>query len=48
MTMGDGLELRAGSPQHQHIVALEEKDGRTKIAMVALDLPEHHDSGDKE
>ena len=45
---GSGLELRAGSPQHQHIVALEDKDGGTKIALVALDLPEHHDSGDRE
>lgn len=45
---GNGLELRAGSPQHQHIVALEEKDGGTKIGLVALDLPEHHDSSDRE
>ncbi|HSU19658.1 MAG TPA: hypothetical protein VLI45_07945 [Acidobacteriaceae bacterium] len=45
---GSHLELRAGSPQHQHIVAVEEKDGGTKIGLVALDLPEHHDSSDKE
>jgi hypothetical protein len=32
-------ELRAGSKQHQHIVAVETKDGGTKIGLVALDLP---------
>lgn len=43
-----GLELRAGSPQHEHIVAVEDKDGGTKIGLVALDLPEHHDRSDSE
>ena len=38
---GSGPELRAGSPQHQHIVAVESKDGGTKIGLVALDLPGH-------
>ena len=49
-TMHDGsdVELRAGSPQHQHIVAVENKDGGVKIGLVALDLPEHHDSSDSE
>lgn len=46
--LDSGLELRTGSPMHQHIVAIETKDGGTKIAMVALDLPEHHDSSDSE
>jgi hypothetical protein len=32
-------ELRAGSKLHQHIVAVEPKDGGTKIGLVALDLP---------
>jgi hypothetical protein len=42
------LELRAGSPEHEHIVALSEKGGGMKIALIALDLPEHHDSSDSE
>ncbi|HEY5382892.1 MAG TPA: hypothetical protein VIJ65_11610 [Acidobacteriaceae bacterium] len=46
--VGSDLELRTGSPQHQHIVAIDRKDGGTKIGLVALDLPEHHDSGDSE
>jgi hypothetical protein len=38
---GDGgLELKAGSKRHQHIVAFESpKDGQTRFALVALDLP---------
>jgi hypothetical protein len=47
----DNLELRAGSPQHQHIVEVEAKNGGTKIGLVALDLPGHlgdHDSKDSE
>jgi hypothetical protein len=32
-------ELRTGSKLHQHIVAVETKDGATKVGMVALDLP---------
>ena len=32
-------ELRAGSPQHQHIVGMEAKNGGTKIGLVVLDLP---------
>jgi hypothetical protein len=38
---GDGsLELKAGSRRHQHIVGLEDpKDGQTRFALVALDLP---------
>ena len=46
---GSGLELRTGSPQRQHIVALEPKNGGTKIGLVALELPSQiHDHGDKE
>jgi hypothetical protein len=41
-------ELRAGSPEHQHIVGIEPRDGGTKIGLVALDLPSHHDSSDSE
>jgi hypothetical protein len=32
-------ELRTGSKTHQHIVAIESKDGGTKIGLVSLDLP---------
>ena len=32
-------QLRAGSPQHQHIVSVKSEDGGTRIALVALDLP---------
>ncbi|MGA7856557.1 MAG: hypothetical protein WCA11_01430 [Terracidiphilus sp.] len=36
----DSLELKAGSKRHQHIVGFENpKDGQTRFAMVALDLP---------
>lgn len=41
-------ELRAGSPEHEHIVGIEPRDGGTKIGLVALDLPGHHDSSDSE
>ena len=34
------LELKAGSKRHQHIVGFESpSDGKTRFAMVALDLP---------
>jgi len=42
------LELRAGSPEHEHIVGIQPKDGGTKIGLVALDLPGHHDDSDRE
>jgi len=36
----NGFELKAGSKRHQHIVGFEEpKDGQTRFALVALDLP---------
>jgi hypothetical protein len=41
------LELKAGSKQHQHIVAIDPNGSGTKIGLVALDLPGHF-SGDKE
>ncbi len=47
----DNLELRAGSPSHQHIVGVEDHDGGTKIGLVLLDLPSHlsnHDNKDSE
>jgi hypothetical protein len=45
---GESLELRSGSPQHQHIVAVEDHDGGTKIGLVALDLPSHLSGHDKD
>lgn len=50
-TTGDSskeLELRAGSPGHLHIVSIDPKNGGTKFGLVALDLPNHHDSSDSE
>ena len=39
-TSDNGLELKAGSKRHQHIVGFEEpKKGQTRFALVALDLP---------
>jgi hypothetical protein len=35
--LGSQLELRTGSPVHQHIVAIDSKDGGTKITLLALD-----------
>lgn len=42
------LELKAGSEQHQHIVAIEQEGSGTKFGLVALDLPGHISVGDKE
>jgi hypothetical protein len=33
------IELRTGSKTHQHIVAIEPKDGGSKIGLISLDLP---------
>jgi len=39
----DGLQLKAGSKRHQHIVGFEHpRDGKTRFALVALDLPAGH------
>jgi hypothetical protein len=40
-SIGKGLELKAGSKRHQHIVGFEDKqeNGKTVFEMVALDLP---------
>jgi hypothetical protein len=41
-----GLHLKAGSERHQHIVGFEEpQDGKTRFALVALDLPASGGSG---
>ena len=45
---GAGLELKAGSKRHQHIVGFESsKENETRFALVALDLPSfvEHKSG---
>lgn len=39
-------QLKAGSRRHQHIVSVSQKDGYTKIGMVALDLPGKFIDGD--
>lgn len=44
----DHPQLLAGSPEHEHIVGIEPKDGGTKIGLVALDLPGHHNDSDSE
>jgi hypothetical protein len=41
------MELKAGSRQHQHIVAIDPNGAGTKIGLVALDLP-GHSSSDKQ
>ena len=40
------MELKAGSKQHQHIVAVEPQGDGTKFGLVALDLPGHISVGD--
>ena len=41
----EGLQLKAGSKRHQHIVGFEHpRDGQTRFALVALDLPAGHNS----
>jgi hypothetical protein len=44
------MELKAGSKQHQHIIAIDPDGSGTKFGLVALDLPGHiaaEDSGDE-
>jgi hypothetical protein len=42
------MELKAGSKQHQHIVAVDPEGNGTKFGLVALDLPGHISFGDKD
>jgi hypothetical protein len=42
------MELKAGSKQHQHIVAVDPEGNGTKFGLVALDLPGHLSFGDKD
>lgn len=39
-------EFKAGSKQHQHIVAVDPEGSGTKFGLVALDLPGHFSMGD--
>jgi hypothetical protein len=46
------IELKAGSEQHQHLVAIDPQGGGTKFALIVLDLPIHisigtHDDDNK-
>jgi hypothetical protein len=43
----EGMELKAGSKRHQHIVGIEDKqeNGKTVFSMVALDLPSGGNNG---
>jgi hypothetical protein len=41
-----GLQLKAGSKRHQHIVGFEQSDaGKTRFTLVGLDLPAAMDGG---
>lgn len=40
------MELKAGSKQHQHIVAVDPEGTGTKFGLVALDLPRHISVGE--
>jgi hypothetical protein len=43
-----GLQFKAGSKRHQHIVGFEDpKGGQTRFALVALDLPTGTNNGPK-
>jgi hypothetical protein len=43
------LELKAGSKRHQHIMGFENpKSGKTRFALVALDLPVGSDSSNSD
>jgi hypothetical protein len=48
--LASGLQLKAGSKRHQHIVGLEDpKNGKTRFSLVLLDLPANlGNGGDKE
>ncbi len=44
------MELKAGSKQHMHVVAIDPEGNGTKLGLVALDLPGHfsiNDGGDE-
>jgi hypothetical protein len=43
--MSGKMELKAGSKQHQHIVAIDPEGSGTKFGLVALDLPGNFSAG---
>lgn len=45
--MSRKMELKAGSRQHQHIVAINPEGTGTKLGLVALDLPGRFTGGDE-
>lgn len=45
--MSKKMELKAGSRQHQHIVAINPEGTGTKLGLVALDLPGHFTGNDE-
>ena len=40
------MELKTGSKQHQHLVAVDPEGNGTKFGLVALELPGHLSFGD--
>lgn len=44
--MSRKMELKAGSKQHQHIVAINPEGTGTKLGLVVLDLPGHFSGSD--
>lgn len=42
------IELKAGSPQHQHAVSVEKEGDGTKFALVMVDLPKRFSLGDSD
>jgi hypothetical protein len=45
-TRGEGMQLKAGSSRHQHIIGFEQpENGQTRFALVSLDLPANLDKG---
>jgi hypothetical protein len=46
--MSGKLEMKAGSKQHQHIVAIDPEGNGTKFGLVALDLPGRLTLGDND
>ncbi len=46
-TDSSAVELKAGSPQHQHAVSIERSDSGTKFALIRIDLPKRFAIGDE-
>lgn len=49
LTTGDrGIQLKAGSRHHQHLVVFDDHGSETRFSLVALDLPHSSDGKQKE